>query len=90
MLYRKMKKADPELSILGFGAMRLPVLPDGHVDEPEATWMIRYAIDHGVNYVDTLRFLPHPWMRRVRREVPPGPPDPGEPEEGLGVLREMT
>jgi len=53
MLYRKMKKAEPELSILGFGAMRLPVLPDGHVDEPEATRMIRYAIDHGVNYVDT-------------------------------------
>ena len=53
MLYRKMKKADPDLSILGFGAMRLPVLPDGHVDEPEAARMIRYAIDHGVNYVDT-------------------------------------
>jgi hypothetical protein len=53
MLYRKMKKADPELSILGFGAMRLPVLPDGHVDEPEAARMIRYSIDHGVNYVDT-------------------------------------
>ena len=53
MLYRKMKEADPELSILGFGAMRLPVLPDGHVDEPEATRMIRYAIDHGVNYIDT-------------------------------------
>ena len=48
-----MKKADPDLSILGFGAMRLLVLPDGHVDEPEATRMIRYAIDNGVNYVDT-------------------------------------
>ncbi|HVP24737.1 MAG TPA: aldo/keto reductase [Methanomicrobiales archaeon] len=53
MLYRKMQKADPGLSILGFGAMRLPVLPDGHVDVPEATRMIRYAVDHGVNYVDT-------------------------------------
>ena len=53
MLYRKMKKADPELSILGFGAMRLPVLPDGHVDEPESIRMIRYAVDHGVNYIDT-------------------------------------
>jgi predicted aldo/keto reductase-like oxidoreductase len=53
MLYRKMKKADPGLSILGFGAMRLPVLPDGHVNEPEAARMIRYAVDHGVNYVDT-------------------------------------
>jgi predicted aldo/keto reductase-like oxidoreductase len=53
MLYRKMQKADPDLSILGFGAMRLPVHPDGHVDEAEAVRMIRYAVDHGVNYVDT-------------------------------------
>jgi hypothetical protein len=53
MLYRKMQKGGPELSILGFGAMRLPVLADGHVDVPEAARMIRYAIDHGVNYVDT-------------------------------------
>jgi predicted aldo/keto reductase-like oxidoreductase len=53
LLYRKMKKADPELSILGFGAMRLPVSPDGHVDEPGAVRMIRYAVDHGVNYIDT-------------------------------------
>ncbi|MDD1668861.1 MAG: aldo/keto reductase, partial [Methanomicrobiales archaeon] len=53
MFYRKMPKADPDLSILGFGAMRLPVQPDGHVDESEAIRMIRYAVDHGVNYVDT-------------------------------------
>jgi hypothetical protein len=53
VLYRKMPKANPDLSILGFGAMRLPVHPDGHVDEPGAVRMIRYAIDHGVNYVDT-------------------------------------
>jgi uncharacterized protein len=53
MLYRKMKKASPELSILGFGCMRLPVLEDGKIDESEATTMLRYAIDHGVNYVDT-------------------------------------
>jgi uncharacterized protein len=49
MLYRTMKKADPVLFILGFGAMRLPVRPDGHVDEPEAVRMILYAVDHGVN-----------------------------------------
>ena len=53
MLYRKMKKSDRDLSILGFGCMRLPVLENGHVDEPEATRMIRHAIDGGVNYVDT-------------------------------------
>ncbi len=53
MLYRKMKKADPELSILGFGCMRLPQKENGDIDEKTATGMLRYAIDHGVNYVDT-------------------------------------
>jgi predicted aldo/keto reductase-like oxidoreductase len=53
MLYRKMKKAAPELSILGFGCMRLPLKDDGEIDEDQATGMLRYAIDHGVNYVDT-------------------------------------
>jgi uncharacterized protein len=53
MLYRNMKKADRDLSILGFGCMRLPVLKNGHVDKPRAIRMIRHAIDNGVNYVDT-------------------------------------
>jgi predicted aldo/keto reductase-like oxidoreductase len=53
MLYRKMNKTAPELSILGFGCMRLPVKENGQIDEETATRMIRYAIDHGVNYVDT-------------------------------------
>ena len=53
MLYRKMKKAAPELSILGFGCMRLPQTENGEIDEDTATGMLRYAIDHGVNYVDT-------------------------------------
>jgi predicted aldo/keto reductase-like oxidoreductase len=53
MLYRKMKKAGEELSILGFGCMRLPVRDNGQIDEEEATLMIRSAIECGVNYVDT-------------------------------------
>jgi predicted aldo/keto reductase-like oxidoreductase len=53
MLYRKMNKAAPELSVLGFGCMRLPVRGNGQIDEEHATKMLRYAIDHGVNYVDT-------------------------------------
>jgi len=53
MLYRTMKKGSPKLSILGFGCMRLPVTAEGKIDEKEATGMLRYAIDKGVNYVDT-------------------------------------
>ncbi len=53
MLYRKMPKNGDELSILGFGAMRLPTKEDGSIDEKVATDMVRYSIDNGVNYVDT-------------------------------------
>ena len=52
MQYRKMPKNGDELSILGFGCMRLP-LKDGRIDEARAIGQIRYAIDQGVNYVDT-------------------------------------
>ncbi len=52
MQYRTFGRLDWKVSALGFGAMRLPTV-DGRVDAPEATRMIRYAIDHGVNYVDT-------------------------------------
>lgn len=46
-------KNGKELSILGFGCMRLPVTPDCTVDLPEAIRMIRHGIDQGINYYDT-------------------------------------
>ena len=55
MEYRKFGNIDWEVSALGFGAMRLPTDGDESSDiaEEEAVEMIRYAIDNGVNYVDT-------------------------------------
>ena len=52
MLYREMPENGDELSILGFGCMRFP-LKEGKIDEERARQQLRYAIDHGVNYIDT-------------------------------------
>ena len=54
MLYRTVPKTGDELSVLGFGCMRLPAnAGGGGIDEVRAIRQLRYAIDHGVNYVDT-------------------------------------
>jgi uncharacterized protein len=55
MKYRKFGKLGIEMSALGFGCMRLPLMAEdyGIINEPEAIRMIRYAVDNGVNYVDT-------------------------------------
>ncbi len=55
MKYREFKKAGKDISLLGFGTMRLPTIDgdDSKINEEEAIKMIRSAIDQGVNYVDT-------------------------------------
>ena len=53
MQYRKFK--DANLSLLGFGAMRLPVIDgdDAKIDVPQTMRMVEYAMEHGINYYDT-------------------------------------
>jgi len=62
MKYRKMGSLGWDVSVLGFGAMRLPTKQvkdektqelKNIIEENEAIKMIRYAIDNGVNYIDT-------------------------------------
>jgi len=43
-------------SRLGFGAMRLPRLPDGKVNFDLSTPMLRNAVEHGVNFFDSHHF----------------------------------
>ena len=51
MQMRKTNDGD-EISALGYGAMRLP-LKTGRVDKKRAKEQIYYAIDNGVNFIDT-------------------------------------
>jgi hypothetical protein len=63
MRYCRLGKTNLDVSILGFGAMRLPMVgnprgmagfdPSIPIDEPEALKMVHHALEQGINYYDT-------------------------------------
>lgn len=59
MTIRKNHNTDDEVSLLGYGMMRLPVLPKKEETDPDVIDQemvnkhVDYAIAHGVNYFDT-------------------------------------
>jgi uncharacterized protein len=67
MQIRKFGKLDWQCSALGFGTMRLPQTDDNpcHVDEQATVKMIRYAIDNGINYIDSAYFYHQGQSERV-------------------------
>lgn len=53
MIYKKFQNL--EISALGMGAMRLPVIDgnDAEIDVKTTEEMVAYAMEHGINYYDT-------------------------------------
>ena len=54
MTYRLNPKTGEKVSLLGYGMMRLPTLPDSEeYDQETINRQVDYAIEHGLNYFDT-------------------------------------
>ncbi|MDO5295827.1 MAG: aldo/keto reductase [bacterium] len=62
LTYRTDPRTGKKISMLGFGCMRFPTLPDPNnpdnkiIDEENAYKLVDYAWSHGINYYDTAHF----------------------------------
>lgn len=71
MQYRTMGSTGVDVSVLGFGCMRLPTLGAAdRIDEEAATALLHAAIDSGVNYVDTAWFYHAPTFGQAGASEP--------------------
>lgn len=54
MIYNELGKSGLKVSRLGFGTMRLPTVDSNdNIDESEASKMLEYGIENGINLIDT-------------------------------------
>jgi len=58
MTYRTNSVTGDKVSLLGYGCMRLPTLPESrpdgdNIDQETVNRLVDYAMEHGVNYYDT-------------------------------------
>ena len=79
MTYRVQHGSGEQISLLGFGMMRLPN------DQEEVNKMVDYAIEHGVNYFDTA-----PMYMGGRSEVLTGNALARHPREKFFVATKMS
>lgn len=104
MRHRDLGRTGIRTSVLGFGAMRLPVVrveatgagggeDAERIDEPLATVMLQRALELGVTYIDTAYGYhggeSEAWVGRALRAVAPAlRPQAGDPAAAL--LRDVT
>ena len=58
MTYRTNHNTGDKISLLGYGCMRWPMIPNPNgqgeiIDQEQVNKLVDYAIEHGVNYFDT-------------------------------------
>ena len=74
-----MGRTGVQVSALGFGMLRLPMLANGNVDFDRSVAMVHRAIDGGVNYIDTGRV----YLNGQSEQVPSGKFLRGMARQGL-------
>ena len=79
MTYRVQHGSGNQISLLGFGMMRLPN------DQDEVNSLVDYAIEHGVNYFDTA-----PMYMRGRSEVLTGNALARHPRDKFFIATKMS